>query len=457
VDGDGDLDLVLLSLQGLRLVENTCPPRSWARVRLRAEKTQWHAANAVVKVAASGVTRQDYVRLTDGFMTQVPADLHFGLGDATKIDRLEVIWPSGATQAFEGLPVSRLISIREGGAPVTSELPRWSDADRPKAPPAFSFDLQADRLGGGRGPLAENGLPVVINFWSPSCAPCRKELPGLAAVAAQRGAEARFAGVSLETADLKAVSEAVAAFRVPYPQFVANDALVKSFFGDEKNLPIPSTFVFDGGGRLRRAFQRDILPGELSALLDSLRDEGVAVGDLERRGSRLVEQGRFEDGLRYLEQAVAALPKKAVIRYHIGIAHFSLGRDDRALAAFQAAVDLDPEFARAQINLAEVLRKVGRFDDAIAHYQAAIRIRGEDYNALFGLADAAASAGKYPAALDAFERAVKADPKPVAVLKAKAKFHGMLRQPEEAKKCLQRVLELEPGDAEAKKALAELR
>ncbi len=447
---------MLLSLQGLRVMENTAPPRGFARVRLQAAKTHALALGAVVRVTAGGVTQQDYVRITDGFLTQVPAELHFGLGDARAIDRLEVTWPSGGTQAWKGLAAGRLITIREGGEPVLSEIPRWPEETRRRAKPAFSFDIEAESLEGGRRPVAKKGRPAVLNFWAPDCAPCKQELPGLASVAKERP-DVQFAGVSLEMEDRAAVRGVVDGFALPYPQFLANETLKRSFFGAESTLPIPSTFVFDGAGRLRRAFLRPVEPGELGALLESLREEGLSADDLNRRGSRLVEQGRYEEGLAILRRALAALPEDAVVHYHIGIAAFNLGRDDEARIAFQQAVRLEPDMARAQMNLAEVLRKTGLYEEAMFRYREVLRIRGEDYNALFGLGDAAASLGQNAAAIEAFDRASRADPKPTGVLRAKAIVHARLGEKEAARAALTRLLELDPGNRDAIRMLESLR
>ncbi|MBI2919525.1 MAG: ASPIC/UnbV domain-containing protein, partial [Planctomycetes bacterium] len=222
IDGDGDLDLVLQSLQGLRLVENRMPRRHFARLRLTAAKSHPSALGALVKLTAGGVTQQSFVRMTEGFMSQVPLDLHFGLGDATAVDRIEISWPSGGPpQVLEKLPADRLLEITEGGTPRASELPRWPDATRPKARPAFSFDMTVPKLEGGQSVLATPGRPDILNFWSPTCAPCRKELPALAALAAKHAADAQFAGVSVETADLDSVKATVRDFNLPYPQVLA--------------------------------------------------------------------------------------------------------------------------------------------------------------------------------------------------------------------------------------------
>jgi hypothetical protein len=40
--------------------------------------------------------------------------LHFGLGAADRVDSVEVRWPSGRTQRFEGLPADQFLTLREG-------------------------------------------------------------------------------------------------------------------------------------------------------------------------------------------------------------------------------------------------------------------------------------------------------------------------------------------------------
>jgi len=42
--------------------------------------------------------------------------MHFGLGSATKIDKIEIYWPSGARQALTVPGVDRILTIEEGKA-----------------------------------------------------------------------------------------------------------------------------------------------------------------------------------------------------------------------------------------------------------------------------------------------------------------------------------------------------
>ena len=256
IDGDGDLDLALVTLQGLRLFENTAAPRHFARVRLTASRAEVHAVGATVEVTAGGVVRRDFIRITEGFQTQVPFDLHFGLGSVTTIEALEVQWPSGDVERWTDLPVDRLLLVREGTAEVVVEaLGRWPDGTRPNVIGAPTPTLEARQLDGDVAPIAGERRPAVINFWAPWCAPCNVELPQLVNLAERYGDEVDFVGMSVELTDLDSVRASIERFAIPYAQFLADETVMERFFGDGAQAALPSTYVFDQAGRLRRLFR----------------------------------------------------------------------------------------------------------------------------------------------------------------------------------------------------------
>ena len=65
----------------------------------------------------------------NGFMGQSPPDLILGVGEAEKIDQLEVRWPSGAVQTFADLDVDQDVTITEGQTEMQSV--DWSDGSDP--------------------------------------------------------------------------------------------------------------------------------------------------------------------------------------------------------------------------------------------------------------------------------------------------------------------------------------
>ena len=71
------------------------------------------AIGARVHLTAGGRTQIDEVRSGGSYLSQNDLRLHFGLGGAAKIDRLEIAWPSGTRQTERELEVNRVIRIRE--------------------------------------------------------------------------------------------------------------------------------------------------------------------------------------------------------------------------------------------------------------------------------------------------------------------------------------------------------
>jgi hypothetical protein len=71
-----------------------------------------------VRLTAAGRTQLRQVGGQSSYLSQEPpGEVFFGTGDASRLDRLEVRWPSGREQSFTGLPVRATISLLEGGEP----------------------------------------------------------------------------------------------------------------------------------------------------------------------------------------------------------------------------------------------------------------------------------------------------------------------------------------------------
>ena len=463
IDGDGDLDLALLTLQGLRLLENTsdeaapAEARRYARVRLAATRSAAPALGAVVTLAAGGVTRRDYVRITEGFQTQVPLDLHFGLGVADRVERLTVEWPSGAREVRTDLPVDRLLRVEEGRPEVAvGPLARWPEGTRPKPVGAPSTAIDAPRLEGGSGPLAAGGRPAVVNFWAPWCAPCNVELPQLVALAGRYGDEVDFAGVSVELADMESVRATLGEFDITYPQFLGGAPVMEQFFGGDPAAALPSTYVFDGQGRLRRQFRGPITEADLDALLQSLRDEGLFEADLELAARAAARAGDFEQAIVLYRRIAERRPGSAQPLYQIGVAALEAGDFAQAREALEQAVSRAPANAMAQFHLGVARLRSGQAGQGFASLQASLALAGRDAAALARLGNAAAAAGQLWLAVDALSRAVETDPGLSAAWIGKARAHRARRELDRAAAAYQRALAVDPANATARRELEDL-
>lgn len=95
---------------------------------------------AEVKVVAGGLAQVDEVRSGGSYLSSSDLRVHFGLGAATAIDRLEVRWPSGKMEVVTSPPVDRILAIKEGHGLLESSPFRKAPekAERPAVKPKGS-------------------------------------------------------------------------------------------------------------------------------------------------------------------------------------------------------------------------------------------------------------------------------------------------------------------------------
>jgi len=118
VDGDGDLDIVTneFNAEPMVLISDLASKRAvrFLTVSPRGTASNRSGLGAMVRVTAGGAT---YIQVHDGksgYLSQSLAPLYFGLGDAERVDRVEVLWPSGRRQIVAGpVKMNATLEIRE--------------------------------------------------------------------------------------------------------------------------------------------------------------------------------------------------------------------------------------------------------------------------------------------------------------------------------------------------------
>ncbi len=120
LDGDGDLDLVVVHYHGNSAVLWNDSPRSgsYLMLKLRGRRANRDAIGA--RVIAQVVGRK-LLRTIDGggsYLSASDMRVHFGLGAATAVDRVEVRWPSGKVEERLNLPVNTTLEWIEGDGPA---------------------------------------------------------------------------------------------------------------------------------------------------------------------------------------------------------------------------------------------------------------------------------------------------------------------------------------------------
>jgi enediyne biosynthesis protein E4 len=124
-DNDGDVD-ILVSNNGQepQLFRNDGGnQKHWLEVRLIGTRSNRDGIGARIKIMAGGVTQVDEAKGGMSYQSAHDPRLHFGLGDQTRAEKIEVRWPSGIVDKVAGVPANRLVTIREGSGQVESRFP----------------------------------------------------------------------------------------------------------------------------------------------------------------------------------------------------------------------------------------------------------------------------------------------------------------------------------------------
>lgn len=86
---------------------------NWVLLKLEGVKSNRSAIGTRVRLTAGALTQTGEVRSGGSYLSQSDLRLHFGLGAARRIERVEIDWPSGVRQVVRDLEVNRVIAIRE--------------------------------------------------------------------------------------------------------------------------------------------------------------------------------------------------------------------------------------------------------------------------------------------------------------------------------------------------------
>ena len=88
---------------------------SWVRLKLVGTKCNRDAIGARIMITAGGLTQIDEVRSADSYVSSSDVRVHFGLGNASVIEQLQVRWPDGTVEKRTGLAINKEHVIRQGG------------------------------------------------------------------------------------------------------------------------------------------------------------------------------------------------------------------------------------------------------------------------------------------------------------------------------------------------------
>ena len=116
LDGDGGLDLLVTTIAGrARLLRNVVPNRGhWLLIRAIDPALHRDAYGAEIKVQAQGRSWVRWINPSTSFLCSNDVRAHFGLGNVQHVESIEVQWPSGEREVFEGCATNQKLELRKG-------------------------------------------------------------------------------------------------------------------------------------------------------------------------------------------------------------------------------------------------------------------------------------------------------------------------------------------------------
>ena len=95
-------------------------------------------------------------------------------------------------------------------------------------------------------------------------------------------------------------------------------------------------------------------------------------------GNALFQKGHVDEAIAHYQKALQIKPDYAEACYNLGNVLLKMGSVDEAIVHFQKALQIKPDYVEAHNNLGRALFQKGSVDEAIAHYQKALQIKPDN-------------------------------------------------------------------------------
>jgi len=125
-DNDGDIDLAINNRGDypMLLRNNGGNANHFLEILLIGTKSNRDGVGASLKITAGDWTHIEQSKGGMSYMSASDPRIFFGLGKHTKIDSLEITWPSGQIDKLKDLPIDKIIAIKEGAGIVPHPFPK---------------------------------------------------------------------------------------------------------------------------------------------------------------------------------------------------------------------------------------------------------------------------------------------------------------------------------------------
>jgi tetratricopeptide (TPR) repeat protein len=495
-DHDGRLEIFLKNRNApqLRILKNaleTLPPS--ISFHLQSTKSNRDAIGASVTIETATARQTRALQAGSGFLSQHSKDIFFGLGETKGPLHASILWPSGLVQQLNNLPINHRIWVEEGAEPSRmdpfkplptkrSSVPRESAPEieslpdavetwllSPIAAPRFSLpDLS------GRALTLSHGKPILLNLWTSKSADVPQQLQALQ----KSYADWQTKGWQLITVNVGDPADDLAP-SAPYtfPILRGSDdfaavynILYRQLFDRHRDLSLPTSFLIDGNGDIIKVYRGAIVPEHVEHDF-----QHIPQTDAERLAKALpfpsatytLDFGRnylsygalfFQRG--YLDQAEASFqqalrddPSSAEALYGIGSVYLNQNKNAAAREAFQRTVKLPANYPGtlpdAWNNLGVIATREGHVDDSVAFFLRALQLNPHHLLSLDNLGNAYRVQKRWEEARKVLERALEVAPEDPEANYSLGMVFAQTDETAKAEDHLQRALRSRPVYPEA--------
>lgn len=119
-DNDGNIDIVVNTINGPPCVlRNKGTAGKWLKVVPIRKDSGAVALTTMVKVTAGALSMTMPAIGVNGYLAGNDVRPHFGLGQASKADTVEIRWPDGTRQVFHDVPANQIFKVKQGANTAT--------------------------------------------------------------------------------------------------------------------------------------------------------------------------------------------------------------------------------------------------------------------------------------------------------------------------------------------------
>ncbi|MFQ5700509.1 MAG: tetratricopeptide repeat protein, partial [Acidobacteriota bacterium] len=464
-DLDGDLDLWVVNRTGprVRFVRNDAGRTNrFVAFRLQGASGNRDAIGARLELRLPGGARRiRTLHAGAGYLSQSSKWVHFGLGDASGIERLVVDWPGGSRQEFDGVEPDHFYRITQGQAGARV----WIPPERPAPPPPAREPVtpSADRSSiifsepvpspilryedlQGRDVEYDGASsdPLLVGLWATRCAACAEQLGRFVARAGDlKAAGVRVLALNVDefvgttTATPAVDRELLDAFGRVFEAGRAKGALLdkiallqRHLLASPSRLPVPSSLLIDRQGFLAAIYKGPVPIDRFLADLPALSTPGEKrlakaipfTGLRQTRGmppffeamdavARAYADGGFpEEAVAYYRKVLRIKPDRTRTHFDLADLLAGMGKTSEAIEQYRATLALDPNHLASLNNLGYLLARQGRTDQAVVMYRRALSIDSDNVSTLDNLAAALRTQGKTEEAITLYRKALRIDP-----------------------------------------------